>query len=105
MAKPPLSLPPTSDAPLKVSLIIGSSLYAPVQVDLFDLVLPASLPAPVHPDEESFHVRPEIKHTFRAKEKVPPRPISAFFALAVVAPWVVLFGLVRIPTHIWTREC
>ncbi|TFK34474.1 oligosaccharyl transferase delta subunit [Crucibulum laeve] len=93
LARPPLSLPPTTDAPLKVSLIIGSSQYSPLSAELFDLILPLSHPAPVHPDEASFHVLPEIKHTFRPEQKLPPRVISAFFAGLVVAPWAVLLGL------------
>ena len=55
MSKPPLSIPPTSDTPLEVTLIIGAAKYTPLKAVLFDLVLPASHPAPVHPDEASFH--------------------------------------------------
>jgi oligosaccharyltransferase complex subunit delta (ribophorin II) len=92
--KPPLSLPPTPNSdPLKVSLIIGSAQYDPIAVDLFDLVLPKSHPAPEHPLESTFHVLPEIKHTFRPEHKVPLTFISAAFALIVLAPWVVLVGL------------
>jgi len=93
MAKPPLSLPPTSDTPLEVSLIIGASGYSPLSISLFDLVVPASHPPPVHPDEASFHVLPEIHHSFRPDQKLPPRPISAVFSLMVLAPWIVLVGL------------
>ncbi|KAF8911286.1 hypothetical protein CPB85DRAFT_1551449 [Mucidula mucida] len=42
MAKPPLSFPATSDAPLKVSLILGAVGYTPLNVNLFDLFVPAS---------------------------------------------------------------
>ncbi|KAG6822034.1 hypothetical protein H0H87_004588, partial [Tephrocybe sp. NHM501043] len=93
MAKPPLSLPPTSDAPLKVTLLIGSPLHSPLSVPLFELVVPASQPALVHPDEPSFHPLPEIHHTFRPEQKLPPRPISILFSAVVLAPWVVLLGL------------
>ncbi|KAG5635309.1 hypothetical protein H0H81_011771 [Sphagnurus paluster] len=93
MAKPPLSLPPTSDAPLQVTLLIGSPLHSPLSVALFDLVVPASQPAPVHPDEASFHPLPEIHHTFRPEQKLPPKPISAIFSVLVLSPWVVLLGL------------
>lgn len=96
MAKPPASLPPTSTAPLKVTLIIGSPNYSPVSADLFDLHVPTSHPAPVHPDEPSFHPLPEIHHAFRPEEKLPPRIMSAFFSLLVLAPWVVLLGLVSL---------
>jgi oligosaccharyltransferase complex subunit delta (ribophorin II) len=77
-----------------VTLLIGSSLYDPLSVELFDLILPLSLPAPEHPDAASYHPLPEIKHTFRPDHKVPPRLISAVSAALVVAPWVILLSLV-----------
>ncbi|KAF8884890.1 oligosaccharyl transferase delta subunit [Gymnopilus junonius] len=94
LSKPPLSLPPTPDRdPLKVTLFIGSSVYDPLSVELFDLILPASQPAPAHPQELTFHPLPEIKHTFRPENKQPPRLISAVSVGIVFAPWVVLLGL------------
>ncbi|KAF9467830.1 oligosaccharyl transferase delta subunit [Collybia nuda] len=93
MAKPPLSLPPTSDTPLHVSLIVGTSTHSPMILSLFDLVVPASHPPPYHPDEASFHPLPEIHHTFRPEQKLPLRPISAIFSLVVIAPWFILLGL------------
>jgi len=94
LSKPPLSLPPTSGTnPLKVTVLIGSSQYDPLSVELFDLVLPASRPAPEHPQESTYHPLPEIKHTFRPENKLPPRFISAVFSGVVLAPWVVLLGL------------
>ncbi|KAI0064324.1 oligosaccharyl transferase delta subunit [Artomyces pyxidatus] len=93
MARPPSSLPPSGEAPLKVSLILGSYVHKPAKVDLFDLVVPASLPAPQHPDEHTFHPLPVISHTFRPEQKVPPRFVSAVSTAAVLAPWVVLLGL------------
>src|SRR5258708_2717774 len=99
MAKPPSSLPPTTGAPLLVTLLIGTPDYSPLSADLFDLYVPPSQPAPVHPEEASFHPLPEIQHTFRPEQKLPLRPISAFFALAVLAPWTVLLTLVGfVPT-------
>jgi oligosaccharyltransferase complex subunit delta (ribophorin II) len=96
MAKPPSSLPPTSTAPLKVTLILGSFVHSPAKIDLFDLYLPPShVPTP-HPDEASFHVLPTIEHTFRPEPKLPPRFISAVFAGIVVSPWVLLLALVRL---------
>jgi oligosaccharyltransferase complex subunit delta (ribophorin II) len=95
MAKPPSSLPPTSTAPLKVTLLLGSFVHSPVKIDLFDLYLPPShLPAQ-HPDEASFHILPTIEHTFRPDQKSPPGFISAVFAGIVVSPWVLLLALVR----------
>ena len=94
MAKPPVSLPPTTSSPLRVSLIVGSFKYSPLKADLFDLALPASAPAPQHPDEATFHPLPEISHTFRPEQKVPPKFISAVFSGLALAPWLVLLGLV-----------
>lgn len=96
MAKPPLYLPPTTDTPLQVSLLIGSPTHSPLSLTLFDLKVPASLPPPVHPDEASFSPLPEIHHTFRPAQKLPPRPISAIFSAVVLSPWLILLGLVRL---------
>ncbi|KAK0454075.1 oligosaccharyl transferase delta subunit [Desarmillaria tabescens] len=93
MAKVPPSLPATSKAPLKVSLIIGTPKYSPLKISLFDLFVPASHPITPHPDEASFHPLPFIEHTFRPEPTQPPKAISAFFASLVLSPWVVLLGL------------
>jgi hypothetical protein len=94
MARPPSSLPPTTSAPLKVTLVLGSFVHTPTKFELFDLYLPLSHPAPQHPDEPSFHLLPTIEHTFRPDPKLPPRAISAFFAGLVISPWFILIGLV-----------
>ncbi len=96
MARPPASLPPTTENPLKVSLYLGSFVHDPVQYELFDLVVPPSQPPAQHPDEAAFHPRPEIVHTFRPEQKVPPKFISALFTLFLAAPWIVLLGLVSL---------
>ncbi|KAJ3555236.1 hypothetical protein NM688_g2690 [Phlebia brevispora] len=94
MTRPPASLPPTSASnPLSVTLILGSFEHSPVKYELFDIYLPESQPPPQHPDEPTFHPLPEIVHTFRPEQKVPPKVISTAFAALVVAPWVVLLGL------------
>ncbi|KIY61526.1 oligosaccharyl transferase delta subunit [Cylindrobasidium torrendii FP15055 ss-10] len=94
MARPPASLPATTEgAPVTVSLILGHPGFTPLHAPLFDLVLPASQPVPVHPEEHLYHVRPAIEHTFRPDPKQPPRFISAVTAALVFAPWVVLAGL------------
>ncbi|KAI0823000.1 oligosaccharyl transferase delta subunit [Trametes gibbosa] len=93
MARPPTSLPPTTSDPLKVSLYLGSFVHPPVQYELFDLALPPSHSPSPHADEASFHVRPEIHHTFRPDQKLPPKVISAFFAVLLAAPWFVLLGM------------
>ena len=95
MAKPPPSLPPTTTNPLAVSLIIGSFENTGLQAYIFDLVVPPSQPAPVHPDEARFHLLPEIEHTFRPDQKMPPKYISFVASLITLSPWVVLIGLVR----------
>ena len=96
MARPPPSLPPTTTTPLKVSLLVGSFVHDPLKVDLFDLILPESAPAPTHPDELHFHLLPEIQHTFRPDPKSPPKVISLVFTGVVVAPWLVLLTFVRL---------
>lgn len=103
MAKPPLSLPPTASAPLKVTLIVGSVNHDPLKVELFDLYIPASHPPPAHPDEASFHPLPAIQHTFRPEQRLPPKPVSALFAALALAPWVVLLGLVSLHRIMLTR--
>jgi len=96
MARPPNSLPPTSpNSTLKVSLIIGSFVHKPFTADLFDLVVPASQPVVPHPEEVHYSPQPAIEHTFRPEQKTPPAFISAVFSLLVLAPWIVLIGLVR----------
>jgi len=96
MARPPASFPPTADAPLRVSLILGSFVHDPATFDLFDLYVPASQPPPQHVDEPSFHLLPEIHHTFRPDQKLPPKAVSAAFSAIVLSPWLVLIGLVGI---------
>jgi oligosaccharyltransferase complex subunit delta (ribophorin II) len=92
MAKPPPSLPPTTQSPIEVTLLLGSFTHSPAKIPLFSLTLPPSHPAPADP----FTALPEITHSFRPEQKLPPRFISAVFAGMVLAPWVVLFGLVRL---------
>ncbi|KAL1742556.1 Dolichyl-diphosphooligosaccharide--protein glycosyltransferase subunit Swp1 [Schizophyllum fasciatum] len=93
MARPPPSLPPTTTNPLAVSLIIGSFEHTGLQAYIFDLIVPPSQPPPVHPDEARFHLLPEIQHTFRPDQKMPPKFISFVSSLIVLSPWVVLLGL------------
>ncbi|KAI6020002.1 Oligosaccharyltransferase subunit Ribophorin II-domain-containing protein [Pisolithus orientalis] len=102
MARPPASLPPTTDHPLEVSLILGSFVHEPTTFDLFDLYVPSSYTPAPHPDEAKFHELPLIHHTFRPEQKLPPKFVSAVFAALVLSPWLVLLGLwskigVRVP--------
>ena len=94
MARPPQSLPPSGIAPLKVSLILGSFEHDPLQVHIFDLVVPPSASAPQHAEEPSFHLRPEIEHIFQPEPVSPPKLISAVFTVLVLTPWLVLISLV-----------
>lgn len=94
MARPPASLPPTSDRPLEVSLILGSFVHEPTKFDLFDLFVPPSqTPAP-HVEEAKFHELPSIHHTFHPEQKLPPKFVSVVFTALVFSPWAVLLGLV-----------
>jgi oligosaccharyltransferase complex subunit delta (ribophorin II) len=100
MNRPPASLPPSSTSPLSVELIIGSFVHSPLKAYLFDIIIPASHPAPRHPDEDSFHLQPEITHTFRPEQKLPPKFISLVFVGIVLAPWavwVLLWSQISIP--------
>ncbi|CAK5279991.1 unnamed protein product [Mycena citricolor] len=92
MSKPPLSIPPTTSSPIEVTLILGAAKYSPATMHLFDLTLPES-GAPIHPEEPTFHLLPVIEHSFRPPQKVPPRPVSALFAILTLSPWAVLLGL------------
>lgn len=97
MQRPPASLPPTTASnPVSVSLILGSFEHSPSKFELFDLYLPESQPPLRHPDEPTFQPLPEIAHTFRPEQKVPPQFISTVFAALVTTPWIVLAGLVRL---------
>ncbi|EJU02427.1 hypothetical protein DACRYDRAFT_66539 [Dacryopinax primogenitus] len=94
MRRPPPQLPPTpTKTPLNVSLVLASPPHAPVQLNLLHLQLPLSEPAAEHPEEHLYHLQPEIYHTFRPEEKVPPRIISLLGAGAVGAPWALLLIL------------
>lgn len=94
MARPPSSLPPTTNEPLTVTLILGSFKHTPAKLDIFDLTLPVSHAAPQDSEAASFHTLPLIHHTFRPDQKMPPKFISLLFSGFVLAPWVVLLGLV-----------
>ncbi|KZO94202.1 hypothetical protein CALVIDRAFT_539248 [Calocera viscosa TUFC12733] len=96
MRRPPPQLPPTpTNTPLNVSLLLALPPHAPLNLHLLYLQLPLSEPAPIHPEEHLYHPQPELFHTFRADERVPPRIVSLLGAGAVGAPWLVLLLLVR----------
>lgn len=94
MARPSASLPPTTDRPLEVSLVLGSFVHEPITFDLFDLYIPPSQTPVPHPDEVKFRELPLIYHTFRPEQKHPPKFVSGMSAVLVLAPWAILLGLV-----------
>lgn len=101
MARPPASLPPTpftqnETSPLSVSLLLGSYDHSPFSLELFDIYIPPSHPAPEHADEKTYYPQAEIQHTFRPDQKVPSKFVSGLAAISVAAgPWIVLVSLVR----------
>ena len=93
MAKPPVSLPPTSASrPLRFTLFLGSFTYSPASIPLFDVYLPEASPPAV---DTSFAPQPEIQHTFRAPQKVPNAVFPLVFSAVALAPWALLAVLVR----------
>ncbi|KZT60929.1 hypothetical protein CALCODRAFT_480321 [Calocera cornea HHB12733] len=94
MRRPPPQLPPTPTAtPLNVTLLLALPPHAPLSLHLLQLQLPLSEPAPIHPEDHLYHPQPELFHTFRPDERVPPRVVSLLGAGAVGAPWLVLLLL------------
>lgn len=43
-------------------------------------------------EEDIFELQPEIHHTFREAEKMPPATFSKLFALITLSPWLILLG-------------
>ena len=62
-----------------------------------DVKLDPNNPPPSHEKPVRYGKQPEIKHTFRADPKSPPKVISLFFVLAVLATVPALFVGVRYP--------
>ncbi|CCO26676.1 oligosaccharyl transferase delta subunit [Rhizoctonia solani AG-1 IB] len=93
ISRPPVSLPPTTENPLSVSLILGSFTHSPRTVPLFNLRLPPSAPVTPHAQEKHYAPQPLIAHKFNPEPSQPPKVVSATFAAAALAPWLVLAGL------------
>ncbi|KAG8917092.1 hypothetical protein FRC02_003358 [Tulasnella sp. 418] len=93
LRKPPVGLPPTSDHPLNVTLLLGSYTYTSNSFPLFDISLPPSGTPPPHPEEFQYAPQPEIFHTFRAEQKHPFKVVSLIFAALAVTPWAILLAL------------
>lgn len=93
ISRSPISLPPSGEDPLSVSLILGSFTHSPLSVPLFNLRLPASAPVTPHPLDKHYAPQPLIAHTFNPEPTQPPKVISGVFTIAAVAPWLILAGL------------
>uniref|UniRef100_A0A8H7TTM1 Ribophorin II C-terminal domain-containing protein n=1 Tax=Bionectria ochroleuca TaxID=29856 RepID=A0A8H7TTM1_BIOOC len=84
----------TSQSPLHASLVLGSFGSSSASVSpLFDLSvqLDPNVPKPTYEPALRYGKQPEIHHTFRSEPKNPPKIVSIFFALAVVATIPALF--------------
>ncbi|KAL1879950.1 hypothetical protein VTK73DRAFT_6530 [Phialemonium thermophilum] len=82
--------------PLEASLILASFGSAQgLDTRLFDLEIKPDLnsPAPSYEPPLRYGKKPEIRHIFRADPCSPPKVVSLFFTLAVLATLPVLFGV------------
>jgi len=85
----------TSKTPLKASLVLASfGSSTPYASHAFDLALELDTTAPpaTPPASERYTSKPEIHHIFKAEPGSPPKIISFFFTLCVLATVPVLFG-------------
>ena len=85
----------TSAKPLKASLTLASfGTTQPYTSHAFDLTIQpdSASPPTAPPAPERYGAKPEIHHIFQASPKSPPRIISLFFTLAVLATVPVLLG-------------
>ncbi|KAK0657462.1 Oligosaccharyltransferase subunit Ribophorin II-domain-containing protein [Cercophora newfieldiana] len=83
-----------STKPLKASIVIGSFGSAQAyngQVFDIEIKTDPNAPAPQYEKALRYGQKPEIYHIFRADPKSPPKVISLFFALAVIATVPALF--------------
>lgn len=83
--------------PLRASIVIASfGQSKPYKGDAFDLEikLDANAPLPAAPKPLRYGKLSEIHHKFRPDPKSPPKIVTLFFALGVVAAPVALFGAV-----------
>ncbi|KAK0631873.1 Oligosaccharyltransferase subunit Ribophorin II-domain-containing protein [Immersiella caudata] len=83
-----------STKPLKASIVIGSFGSAQAynsQVFEVEIKTDPSAPAPQFEKPLRYGQKDEIHHIFRADPKSPPKVISLFFALAVIATVPALF--------------
>lgn len=88
-----------STKPLQASIVIGSfGASQGVNAHVFNLetTTDASLPPPSYEKPARYGKKPEIHHTFKADPRSPPKVISLFFVLAVLATIPALFVGVRL---------
>lgn len=84
-----------SQSPLEASLIIGSfgsSAGSVTPVFDIEVVLDSAAPKPKSPTTLRYGKLNEIHHIFRADPKNPPKIVSIFFSLAVLATIPAVFG-------------
>ncbi|KAI1319479.1 Oligosaccharyltransferase subunit Ribophorin II-domain-containing protein [Xylariaceae sp. FL0255] len=84
----------TSTTPLKASIVLGSfSSSTPLNKPIFSVALTRdpSVAPPAYEKPLRYGKLDEIDHIFRADPKNPPKVISLFFALAVLATVPALF--------------
>lgn len=85
----------TSSQPIKASIVLASfGSSTPLNHHTFDLTIDSdsAIPPVVPSPPERYTSKPEIHHIFRSDPRSPPKIISLFFTLAVLAALPVLLG-------------
>lgn len=84
-----------SNKAVRASIVLGSfGSSTPLNQHVFDVAIqtdpnaPAAAPSP----PERYSSKPEIHHIFKSDPRSPPRIISLFFTLAILATVPALFG-------------
>jgi oligosaccharyltransferase complex subunit delta (ribophorin II) len=95
----------TSPDSLEASLIVGSfGSTAATVTTVFDVHVSRdpNAPSPAYETPIRYGKQPEIHHIFRADPKSPPKVISSFFVLVIMATVPVLFASVRFVITLYT---
>ncbi|KAK5123418.1 hypothetical protein LTR85_002850 [Meristemomyces frigidus] len=85
----------TSDKALKATIVIASfGSSTPLKQHAFDLTVQADQAAPpaAPSPAERYTSKPEIHHVFKSDPQSPPRIVSLFFTLAILATLPALLG-------------
>ncbi len=78
---------------LKAAVVVGSfGAASPLRVPVFELSIEVDSTARPEEPPVRYHQQPEIHHTFRDEPRSPPRVISLFFTLIVVAAFPALLA-------------